>query len=210
MSSPLEHDPIVLPLVDGDTILDVACGRGKWGYLLRVNWWRTGKGSGETEPSVLIGVDVFLPFLKKVKYHKIYDDVVLCHVSYFPFKANSFEVVLASEILEHLDKKDGLLLLQEAERVSSKTIIVATPHVLRKRGGLPTPEGFNPYERHVTKWGINELKSLGYRVMGTGFVFLALSPFFSSLMSPISFLIPQLSTHLVAKKRLKKKSCSIG
>lgn len=209
MSSPLEHDPIILPLVDGNTILDVACGRGKWGYLLRVNWWCTARGTGDTEPKMLVGVDIFLPFLRKVKYHRIYDDVVLCHASYFPFKDNSFDVVLASEILEHVERVEGKLLLQEAERVSRRTVIVGTPHILRKRGGLPTPEGFNPYERHINKWSIKELRSLGYRVVGTGFLPFALFPVLNSLLSPISFLIPHLSTHLIARKNVRKNRDSL-
>lgn len=197
-------DSILLPLIDGDTVLDLACGRGKWGYILLVNWWCTQKGKGHTEPKRLIGVDIFLPFLKKVKHHKIYDDVVLCHVSYLPFRADSFEVVLCSEISEHVEKVDGWLLLKEAERVSTKMVIVTTPHFVRKRGGLPTPEGFNPYERHVSRWSIKELRSLGYQVFGTGFLPLAMFPLLNSILSPITFLTPQLSTHLVAKKRVKK------
>lgn len=193
-----------MPLINGDTILDVACGRGKWGHLLRVNWWCTQKGRGDAEPKRLIGVDIFLSFLKKVKYHRIYDDVLLCHASYLPFKKGSFDVVLASEILEHMEKREGWLLLEEVERVGKKTVIVTTPHFVRKRGGLPTPEGFNPYERHVSRWSIKELLSLGYQVFGTGFLPLAMFPLLNSILSPISFLTPQLSTHLVAKKRVKK------
>lgn len=144
-----------------------------------------------------------------MKHHRIYDDVVLCHVSCLPFRADSFEVVLSSEILEHVEKVDGWLLLKEAERVSTKMVIVTTPRFVRKRGGLTTPEGFNPYEKHVSKWSIKELGSLGYQVFGTGFLPLAMFPLLNSILSPISFLIPQLSTHLVAKKRVPENDIGL-
>jgi ubiquinone/menaquinone biosynthesis C-methylase UbiE len=192
MSGPLEQLQIVLSLVDGCTILDVACGMGRFGYILRINWWGTKKGEICAEPEYLVGIDIFLPFLKKVKYHKVYDDVVLCDASFLPFRGNSFNVVIASEVLEHVEKKRGIQLLKEAERVSSKTIIFTTPHFVRKRGGLPTPEGFNPYEKHVCRWSIKELHSMGYRVYGTGFfpsiAFFKIPTLFllvNSILSPI-------------------------
>lgn len=168
MSSPLSYDPLVLPLIDGYTILDVGCGRGKWGYLLRVEWCDTQKGNYETEPEYLVGVDIFLPSLRWVKRHKTYDDVVLCDVLKLPFKKDSFDVVLAAEILEHLEKDKGTSFLKDIETISKRTIVVTTPNNPKLRGGLETPNGFNYYERHASKWSADELRSLGYQVQGIG------------------------------------------
>jgi ubiquinone/menaquinone biosynthesis C-methylase UbiE len=200
MSSPPTLDPIVLPLIEGQRILDVACGRGKWGYLLRTNYWCTKHGKSDEEPDYLVGVDIFLPFLTKVKYHRIYDDLIQCHVSYLPFKDRCFDAVLASEIIEHLEHSEGMLLLSEIERTAKKVVILTTPNLLRKRGGLNTPEGFNPYEKHVTRWGIKLLRARRYKVYGVGFLPFVLSPILNAILSPISFIIPYLSTHIVAIK----------
>jgi len=200
LSSGAELDPIVLSFVDGERILDVACGRGKWGFLLRTNLWQTKVAKIDVEPECIVGIDVFRPSLKMVAYHRIYDAVICCHVGYLPFKDASFDVVLASEILEHLEKQDGERLLSEVERVSRKTIILTTPHFVRKRVGLPSPEGFNPYEQHVSKWTIKELRARKYRVYGVGFAPFALHTLFNALLSPLSFIVPELSTHLVAVK----------
>jgi len=170
MSSPLTLDPLILPMVEGEEILDVGCAKGKWGFLLRTNWWRTKDGSGHKEPKLLIGIDLFTPFLRKAKHHRIYDDVVCCSGSALPFKEASFDTVIASEVIEHMDKDAGKLLLKEMERVARRVIIVTTPNILRKREGLLTSEGFNPFERHETKWSIRDLQNEGYKVHGVGFL----------------------------------------
>jgi hypothetical protein len=108
---------------------------------------------------------------------------------------------LASEVLEHLAKHKGKRLLEEIEKVARKMTIITTPHLVGKRGGLRSPEGFNPYERHIEQLTIRELRSAGYRVYGTGFCFLALTPVLNWILSPISFLIPWFSAHLIARKR---------
>lgn len=200
MSSPLTLDPIVLPLMEGQRILDVACGQGRWGYLLGTNYWCVKHRKGEEKPHYVVGVDLFLSFLKKVKYHRVYDDVVYCHASYLPFIDESFDTVLASEIIEHLTNGEGTLLLNEVERLARRAVIVTTPNLLRERGGLATPEGFNPYERHVTRWTIKGLRARRYKVYGVGFLPFVLSPILNAILSPISFIIPFLSTHIVAVK----------
>jgi len=221
MSSPLEADSIVIPLIDGYTIIDLACGWGKWGSLIRTNWFCTAVGEGETQPDYLLGVDIFLPTLTRVKNHKIYDDVINCDISALPIRDNSLDVVIASEVIEHLQVPKGLELLNESERISKKTIILITPIYPGKRGAALLPEGLNPYEQHVTRWGIGFLKSMGYTVMGIGppvYVHRALKQrgidksrifplvqFISLMISAISYIIPYLGWEIVAKKHITRK-----
>lgn len=193
MSSSLWLDPFVIPIVDGLRILDVACGEGKWGFLLRTNWWSTSahksKPNNFKGPALLIGVDIYLPYLLKVKHHRIYDEVVLCDAPHLPFRTGSFNVVLACEILEHLKKKEGQRMLKEIERVSGKTTIITTPQdpqkpsmdelcmirkslkelsirFLKKRScaSVDACRQRITEEYHMYRWTPKELESLGYDV----------------------------------------------
>jgi len=68
--------PYILPLVEGSTVLDVGCGRGKWGYLLKVDYWYTKAGRGKDELNYVVGTDLYSKYLRFVKYHRVYDDLV--------------------------------------------------------------------------------------------------------------------------------------
>ncbi len=206
MSSPLEIDQLVIPLIDGYTILDVGCGWGKWGSLIRTCWYRTNKGTGNTLPELLIGTDLFLPSLKRVKSHKIYDDVVLCHAAFLPFRENVFDVVLAIEMLEHIEKSDGTKVLNEIERTSKNTVIVSTPHISPYREGTIGPEGFNKYDAHISKWRVKDFRSRNYLVVGSGFCINGRSiPILKVLFAPLSLFFPIFSCYLVCVKKRSKK-----
>lgn len=211
ISGPLEVSDIVLKLVNGNTVLDVACGWGRLGYLLRTNWYyTTSKG---LSPESLVGIDVFKPTLRRIAFHNIYDNLVCCDARCLPFKANCFEVVLASEIIEHLPKNEGIDFIKELERIAIKTVIISTPNHPGSRGGILLPEGFNPYEHHISRWTCSELEKLGYLVVGRGFALSAklnysgvdqriprYKVFLLEFLSSFSVLLPQLSNVLVAWK----------
>ena len=38
-SSPTFLDPVVIPLIVGETVLDVGCGYGRWCHLIQSNFW---------------------------------------------------------------------------------------------------------------------------------------------------------------------------
>ncbi|MFA5364146.1 MAG: class I SAM-dependent methyltransferase [Candidatus Bathyarchaeia archaeon] len=208
MSSPLEIDQLIVPLIDGYTILDVGCGWGKWGSLIRTCWYRTTRGKGDTIPRLLIGADLFRPSLKRVKSHKIYDDVVLCHAAFLPFREDIVDVVLAIEMLEHIAKTEGTKVLNELEQVSKETVIVSTPHLSPYREGTMSPEGFNPYDAHISKWSVKDFKAKDYSVIGSGFCINGQSiPIMKVLLAPLSFFFPIFGCYLIAvKKRSKKQS----
>src|SRR3989338_4736960 len=80
-----------------------------------------------------------------------------------PFKARSFDCAVASKVLEHLEKADGLKMLKEMKRVARKRIVLTTPN-----GFLFVPgDENNPGERHLSGWTAEELKALGFKVYGT-------------------------------------------
>jgi ubiquinone/menaquinone biosynthesis C-methylase UbiE len=146
----------VLPQkLSGSFILDVGCGRGEWGSLLRAR----------KESFHLVGVDIWRPHLRRLCKRRVYDELIQIKAPNLPFKDKSFDISLACEVLEHLDKDDGYELLKELERVSRKMIVVSTP-----MNWFQMEIYGNPYERHVSEWRPQEFTSLGFKVMTVSFM----------------------------------------
>jgi ubiquinone/menaquinone biosynthesis C-methylase UbiE len=151
--SPLlnEHVLKLLPSeIEGLVILDVGCGYGEWGFFIRTR---------KVGPPYMIGIDIWRPHLNRLRPLGIYEELVQVKVPILPFKEKSVDVSLACEILEHLSKHDGYLLLDELERVSRSLVIISSPM------GLPQEEIYgNPYEKHISEWKPEEFENLGYKV----------------------------------------------
>jgi len=92
-----------------DRVLDLGCADGR--IIDRFN------------ADYKIGVDFAIKLLRNVKT-KVYAS----NVSDLPFDDNSFDVVISSEVLEHLDAKTFHKALKEMNRVSSKYIIISVPY----------------------------------------------------------------------------------
>jgi len=91
-----------------------------------------GCNTGVYEPYIqeYVGLDIALACLKKFKNQRIFGIAEI-----LPFRKKMFDVVLASEIIEHLKHSDRLKALKECRRV------------LKRNGELimSTPLGDNPY-----------------------------------------------------------------
>jgi SAM-dependent methyltransferase len=146
-----EHVLNLLPSkIDGLVILDVGCGYGEWGFFIRTR---------KVGLPYMIGADIWRPHLERLCPLGIYEGLIQVKVPILPFKEKSVDVSLACEILEHLPKHDGYLLLNELERVSRSLIIVSSPM------GWPQEEIYgNPYESHISEWKPEEFENLGYKV----------------------------------------------
>lgn len=77
---------------------------------------------------------------------------------------DSFDAVLAIDLLEHLEKKAGLALLDEMKRVASKLTIAWTTLGYIEQGPFDIDGQPNPFEEH--KWGPTPqiLAERGWRV----------------------------------------------
>ncbi len=81
---------------DGQTILDCGCGRGFYLKMLR-----------HLGTARLFGIDLELPYLRKARRNTAHLPAVLvgnASIYDLPFPDETFDAVLLSEILEHVDR----------------------------------------------------------------------------------------------------------
>jgi len=111
-----------------------------------------------------LGVDIFEPSLKQSKKKLIHSDYLQFDVLNIDnaIKNKSFDWVLASDLLEHLSKNDGRRFLSAIEQIAKRKIIVFTPN------GFITQLTYdgNKYQTHLSGWDFEQMKKLGYRVIG--------------------------------------------
>lgn len=111
-----------------------------------------------------VGVDVFAPSIEESKKRKIHDEYRITDVLEIDrfFKRKSFDAVVALDLIEHFEKKEGLTLLKKMEVIAKKKIIVLTPNGFTKQD----PYEDNPYQTHKSGWEVEEFRKLGYRAYG--------------------------------------------
>ncbi len=145
------------------TILDVGCGKGLVGRFIT----RSGK-------YFTVGAEIYGPDLREARQNHTHSDFVQCDVRSLPFKRGSYDVVLCIEVLEHVDKEEGLKLLKDMEEIAVKKIILSTPrgylHTSHEASLNPSTSS-NPYQEHKAGWEADELRSLGYKVYYNNFFY---------------------------------------
>jgi|APSaa5957512535_1039671.scaffolds.fasta_scaffold14514_3 hypothetical protein len=142
---------LCLAVGDCKTLLDVGCGA----YSPIQNF------SNQLHCE---GVDGFLPSIETSQakgIHKKYHQMDLFDIGE-RFLPNTYECVLASDVIEHFEKEDGWKLLEHMEKIASKRVIIYTPN-----GFLPQGEyDNNAWQVHKSGWEIEEMEKRGYRVLG--------------------------------------------
>lgn len=135
-------------LQDCKTILDLGCGRNS---------------PIQHIPHVSsVGVELFKPYLEENKSRGLHSEYILADVRQIEFKQNSFDAVLALELVEHLTKEEGVKLIEKMEKWASKKVIISTPNRF-----LPQDEyDNNPLQIHKSGWSVEEFQKLGFKVYG--------------------------------------------
>lgn len=100
---------IIKKLKDTESVLDVGCARG-WA-LRRLQ--KKGK--------IVAGIDVAKQAVKHVR--KLGIECKLASVTKIPYSSNSFDVVMSTDVMEHLRTKDVKKALTECFRVAKKYLV---------------------------------------------------------------------------------------
>lgn len=132
---------------------------------------------------------------------------------------STFDLVIAFDLIEHLSKNDGYILLYEIDRISSTTSIIFTPY-----GFVWQPPSFNnSFNAHISGWTPSELKKLGWKKLRghTGFRYMY-GPYglhknwvkgwafleIDALLKILGWKTPRATFAFSATKRLKNKRIS--
>jgi SAM-dependent methyltransferase len=136
------------------SLLDVGCGRGSP---------LAGDEVLDRIP-VKVGIDGHEPDLAHSQQFGPYDTYVHGDILSIEdrFGPNSFDVVMALDVIEHLTKDDGWKLLDKLEAVARRRVVVFTPNGFLRQGER---EG-NPLQLHRSGWTLMDFEERGYRVVG--------------------------------------------
>ena len=139
-------------------VLDVGCGN--WSPLVNVK-----------KTFYSVGIDIHTPSIEEIKKKKIHDEYKVGDVLKLNkfFKPKSFDVVVALDVIEHFEKKEGLKLIKQMESIAKSKLIILTPYGFMKQH----PHDGNPFQEHKSGWFPNEFVKRGYKVYGMrGFRFI--------------------------------------
>ncbi len=186
-------------------LLDLGCGEGDFmsDLALGSNWEIT-------------GIELYSDSIKKAKQKKIYKKVIQADITKLKKNKTKYEVVLASQVIEHLPKNKGKKLLPNWEEMATEKIIITTPN-----GFIPfhqierDAQDKNPLQKHLSGWDVADFEDRGYKIYGQGIKFIygidglgrkvpkTFLPFLSAisyLLSPIPYFFPEMGTYLIAVK----------
>jgi len=111
-----------------------------------------------------MGVETYRPYIDTALRNTTHDIFINDDVLNLAYRIqpHSYDVVLASEVLEHLNDQDGLRLLVLMEYWAKHKVIIKVPN-----GYLPQSSfDGNPYQEHKSAWTQYKLETYGYTVTG--------------------------------------------
>lgn len=151
----LLNNPVIDILVkypDVVRVLDVGAGYGSWGQVIR---------AGLNKNINLVAIEKYPESCERLRNTGMYSEVIcddaLNLLDYFT--EGSFDVVLASQVIEHFEKDDGFSLIRIMKSLASQLVIICTP-----RGYMHVSAEGNPniYERHLSGWIEDDFRGLDF------------------------------------------------
>ena len=150
------------------SILDVGMGMGQYGFLSRINLenenlfevnGKKGRLREKYEWKLRIdGIEGCGAYITPV-HEFVYNAIVVGNaLEILPATLNDhYDIVLAIDILEHFDKKEGLVFLKHLKRITKSHVLISTPKEF-----CPQIVEANPYENHRSLWSKEELIEQGF------------------------------------------------
>jgi len=155
---PLTYHWIIAQQMKGfKSVLDVGCGDGDVMAILN-----------NDRKFNVTGIDLFKPFINRARKTGAYKKLLIGDIRDLEFNDGSFDVVLSSQVVEHLKKKEALRMIKEMERIAKKRVIIATVVGFLPFHPIDGDDDGNDLQEHKSGWEVDEFRKLGYTVFGQG------------------------------------------
>lgn len=142
------------PWAEGEivSVLDAACGLSlKSKYI---------------PAQIRVGVDIHEEYFKHIEsdvpYAVLKYDIRKLEDIFIP---KSFDIVIALDVVEHLEKEESLNMMRQCEAIARKAVIIETP-----KGYIPQNidiqgHGGDEWQTHRSGWEPEEFEKLGYKTI---------------------------------------------
>ena len=142
--------------VNPKRILDVGVGFGKWGYLCRdyleAAYLRVRPEDWQITIDGVEPCKKYISLLQKLIYNKIYEHPVENILK----ECHGYDLVLANDVIEHLEKKEGWFVLNTLIKQNS-WIIVTVPLGDQLKSNSDIDIEY-PYEKHRAIWNLEDFE----------------------------------------------------
>lgn len=134
------------------SVLDVACGLSfKSKYI---------------PAQIRVGVDIHEEYFKHIEidvpYVVVKYDVRKLDEIFIP---KSFDIVIALDIVEHLEKEESLKMMAYCEQIARKAVIIETPEGYVPQNMDIQGHGADEWQTHRCGWEVEEFENMGYKVV---------------------------------------------
>ena len=147
------------------SVLDVGIGNGKYGMLIReymdACWLGRRYEDKSTWKIRMIGVEPFARYVTDVhRYH--YDEILNCSILDVVrnplYDREKFDLILLSDIIEHLTKDEGVKLFADMKKwmKPDSIILISTPNVYFHQQVVDGCE----WEEHKCQWSLKDFEAI--------------------------------------------------
>jgi len=145
-----------------DTVLDLGCGIMQATTDILNSKRRLISKPDILECKHLLGCDIWAEYLAKSKDYFPVVRLGMDELDRFPNE--SYDIVMALDVLEHLSLDLAMSVIDNMKRIARSKVIVYTPSVFHEQDTNSWGMGDNPYQQHKCFIEPKKLEEMGFKV----------------------------------------------
>jgi hypothetical protein len=145
-----------------NSVLDIGVGFGKWGFLSReyIYTWKKDLTLLEYrnyKDFKVDAIEIFKDIITPLQ-NEIYNEIYLGCATEIINEVDDYDLIILGDIIEHLSKEDGMILLDKCIKKSMYTIL-STPIIFNEGRDVLG----NEHEKHKCVWSLEDFKKPNLR-----------------------------------------------